>query len=34
MQKIKTFLWYDNQAEDAANFYTSLVTKTPDLAVT
>jgi predicted 3-demethylubiquinone-9 3-methyltransferase (glyoxalase superfamily) len=24
MQKIKTFLWYDNQAEDAANFYTSL----------
>jgi predicted 3-demethylubiquinone-9 3-methyltransferase (glyoxalase superfamily) len=24
MQKIKTFLWYDNQAEEAANFYTSL----------
>ncbi|MGH8792200.1 MAG: VOC family protein [Stackebrandtia sp.] len=24
MQKIKTFLWYDNQAEEAANFYVSL----------
>lgn len=24
MQKITTFLWFDNQAEDAANFYTSL----------
>ncbi len=23
-QKIKTFLWFDSQAEDAANFYTSL----------
>ena len=24
MQKIKTFLWFDNQAEEAANFYTSV----------
>src|SRR5580704_7059317 len=24
MQKIQTFLWYDNQAEEAANFYTSI----------
>jgi predicted 3-demethylubiquinone-9 3-methyltransferase (glyoxalase superfamily) len=24
MQKIVTFLWFDNQAEEAANFYTSL----------
>jgi predicted 3-demethylubiquinone-9 3-methyltransferase (glyoxalase superfamily) len=24
MQKITPFLWYDNQAEDAANFYLSL----------
>jgi predicted 3-demethylubiquinone-9 3-methyltransferase (glyoxalase superfamily) len=24
MQKITTFLWFDNQAEEAANFYTSL----------
>ena len=24
MQKINTFLWYDNQAEEAANFYTSI----------
>lgn len=23
-QKITTFLWYDNQAEEAANFYTSI----------
>lgn len=23
-QKIKTFLWYDNQAEEAANFYVSI----------
>jgi predicted 3-demethylubiquinone-9 3-methyltransferase (glyoxalase superfamily) len=23
-QKIKTFLWYDNQAEEAANFYCTL----------
>lgn len=23
-QKITTFLWYDNQAEEAANFYTSV----------
>jgi predicted 3-demethylubiquinone-9 3-methyltransferase (glyoxalase superfamily) len=24
MQKIATFLWFDNQAEEAVNFYTSL----------
>ena len=24
MQKIVTFLWYDTQAEEAANFYVSL----------
>ncbi|MFF8282630.1 VOC family protein [Streptomyces albus] len=24
MQKIKTFLWFDDQAEEAANFYVSL----------
>jgi predicted 3-demethylubiquinone-9 3-methyltransferase (glyoxalase superfamily) len=24
MQKIVTFLWYDNQAEEAANFYVSV----------
>lgn len=24
MQKITTFLWYDNQAEEAANFYVSI----------
>jgi len=24
MQKIKTFLWYDGQAEEAANFYVSI----------
>jgi predicted 3-demethylubiquinone-9 3-methyltransferase (glyoxalase superfamily) len=24
MQKITTFLWYDSQAEEAANFYTSI----------
>ena len=24
MQKIKPFLWFDNQAEEAANFYTSI----------
>jgi predicted 3-demethylubiquinone-9 3-methyltransferase (glyoxalase superfamily) len=24
MQKIVTFLWFDNQAEEAANFYTSI----------
>jgi predicted 3-demethylubiquinone-9 3-methyltransferase (glyoxalase superfamily) len=25
MQKTKAFLWYDNQAEEAANLYTSLI---------
>src|SRR6516164_4635279 len=24
MQKISTFLWFDNQAEEAANFYVSI----------
>jgi predicted 3-demethylubiquinone-9 3-methyltransferase (glyoxalase superfamily) len=24
MQKITPFLWFDNQAEEAANFYTSI----------
>ena len=24
MQKVTTFLWFDNQAEEAANFYVSL----------
>ena len=24
MEKIKPFLWYDNQAEEAANFYISV----------
>ncbi len=24
MQKITTFLWFDNQAEEAARFYTSI----------
>src|SRR5439155_24412849 len=24
MQKITTFLWYDKQAEEAANYYTSI----------
>jgi predicted 3-demethylubiquinone-9 3-methyltransferase (glyoxalase superfamily) len=27
MQKIVTFLWFDNQAEEAANFYVSLFKK-------
>ncbi len=25
MQKVKPFLWFDTQAEEAANFYTSLI---------
>jgi len=25
MQKITPYLWYDNQAEEAANFYTSIL---------
>ncbi len=25
MQKIIPFLWFDNQAEDAANFYISII---------
>jgi predicted 3-demethylubiquinone-9 3-methyltransferase (glyoxalase superfamily) len=31
MQKIKSFLWYDNQAEEAAKLYTSLF---PDSKIT
>ena len=31
MDKIKTFLWYDNQAEEAAKLYTSLL---PDSRIT
>jgi predicted 3-demethylubiquinone-9 3-methyltransferase (glyoxalase superfamily) len=26
-QKITSFLWFDNQAEDAVNFYTSVFKK-------
>ncbi len=27
MQKINPFLWYDDQAEEAANFYVSIFKK-------
>ena len=33
MQKITTFLWYDNQAEEAANFYTSIFKNSKVLSV-
>lgn len=33
MQKIVTFLWFDNQAEEAANFYTSLFKNSKILGV-
>jgi predicted 3-demethylubiquinone-9 3-methyltransferase (glyoxalase superfamily) len=33
MQKITTFLWYDNQAEEAAKFYTSLFKNSRILSV-
>jgi predicted 3-demethylubiquinone-9 3-methyltransferase (glyoxalase superfamily) len=29
MQKIKTFLWFDHQAEEAANFYVSVFSARP-----
>jgi predicted 3-demethylubiquinone-9 3-methyltransferase (glyoxalase superfamily) len=29
MQKITPFLWFDNQAEEAVNFYTSVFSKAP-----
>jgi predicted 3-demethylubiquinone-9 3-methyltransferase (glyoxalase superfamily) len=34
MQKITTFLWFDNQAEDAANLYTSLFNDAKILGIT
>ncbi len=34
MQKIKTFLWFDSQAEDAANFYVSIFNDAKILRVT
>jgi predicted 3-demethylubiquinone-9 3-methyltransferase (glyoxalase superfamily) len=34
MQKITPFLWFDNQAEDAANFYTSIFNNTKIVTVT
>jgi predicted 3-demethylubiquinone-9 3-methyltransferase (glyoxalase superfamily) len=33
-QKITPFLWFDNQAEDAANFYTSIFKNSKILTVT
>ena len=34
MQKVKTFLWYDNQAEEAAKLYTSLIPNSKITSVT
>ena len=34
MQKITTFLWFDNQAEEAANYYVSIFKSSKILAVT
>ncbi len=34
MQKITPFLWFDNQAEEAMNFYTSVFKKSEILSVT
>ena len=34
MQKITTFLWFDNQAEEAANFYVSVFKNSKILSVT
>ena len=34
MQKITPFLWFDNQAEDAANFYTSIFKNSKILSIT
>jgi len=33
MQKITTFLWFENQAEDAANFYTSIFKNSKILSI-
>ena len=33
MQKITPYLWFDNQAEEAANFYTSLFKNSKILSV-
>jgi len=33
MQKISTFLWFDNRAEEAANFYTSIFKDSKILSV-
>jgi predicted 3-demethylubiquinone-9 3-methyltransferase (glyoxalase superfamily) len=33
MQKIKTFLWFDNQAEEAANYYVSIFKDSKILSV-
>ncbi len=33
MQKIKTFLWFDNQAEEAVELYTSLFKNSKILSV-
>ncbi len=34
MQKVTTFLWFDNQAEEAANFYVSLFKNSKITSVT
>ena len=34
MQKITPFLWFDNQAEEAVNFYTSILKNSKILSVT
>lgn len=34
MQKIKPFLWFDTQAEDAANFYVSIFKNSKILSIT
>ncbi len=34
MQKISTFLWFDHQAEEAANFYVSLFKNSKILSIT
>src|SRR5215212_378715 len=34
MQKITPFLWFDNQAEEAANFYTSIFNNSKILNIT
>jgi predicted 3-demethylubiquinone-9 3-methyltransferase (glyoxalase superfamily) len=34
MQKISTFLWFDNQAEEAANFYVSIFKNSKVLGMT